>query len=310
MTDRDFEQLIALSAEIERMDDPRAVRPRSGACMAMARLSVLAHDSTTETAAETGHLQLCRLCAARLNAFIATYDLAPVTISGGGRRSMWRGWGGLVATAAAACLIMLVTAKTPWPSAKRPVVLTRAHVANSAMFENIRAAGLSDEDEGCDVDAPIAISAYGLPVSLNYYPCSECPLSRRFDCFAPRVIEPVVMLAISRTWDRACSCLVWRVHKWDDGSTVGSADLHTARDLELDVSDSPPVDQMLLLAVARGPESMPTRSDDGKALMECLNSNAPPSALSSDAVFCASTVQACMPQGVTVVPHRFVVARR
>ena len=149
--------------------------------------------------------------------------------------------------------------------------------------------------------------SHAIAVSVRYAPHALGPgAGPRVDCFQSTASEPCTMVALLRTWNSACECLMWELHQWEDGATLAEVSPGEPVDVRLDVADSPPVQQLLVLAVSRERGDLPDRPDKAEELLECLNHSAPPLGATEDTASYASAVSACLPQGVTVVPASFV----
>jgi len=115
------------------------------------------------------------------------------------------------------------------------------------------------------------------------------------------------MLAVFRAWHQDCQCLAWQLHVWEDGRPSVELLPQDICDIMIDVTDAPPVEQLLLVAIARDPEDLPRNSAQAGDLLDCLNAVIPPSGPNGHVAAYASAVRLCLPEGVTVVPQSFVV---
>jgi hypothetical protein len=144
-------------------------------------------------------------------------------------------------------------------------------------------------------------------VSVRYAPHTANGMAgAQVDCFQSTAHEPCTMLALFRIWNSTCQCLMWELHQWEDGVTLADVAPGESVDVRLDVGDSPPVQQLFVLAVARERGDLPGRPEKAEELLECLNHTAPPLGATEDTVAYTSAVSACLPTGVTVVPAAFV----
>lgn len=150
--------------------------------------------------------------------------------------------------------------------------------------------------------APTAHAA--LPVTVRYAPMAASPGAARVDCFQSTPQEACVMMALFQTWNSACECLIWELHRWEDGAALASVRAGESVDVPLNVSDDPPVTQMFVVAVARERNAMPS---DAEHLLDCLMRAAPGPGSPNDMAAYSSAVSGCLPEGVTVVPTSFVV---
>lgn len=116
--------------------------------------------------------------------------------------------------------------------------------------------------------------------------------------------EPAYLLALTRTWNRDCDCLLWDLQRWADGAMLAAS--RGSETLELDVAtgQSNAFQQVLVLAVAPERSSFAhTASDSGAELLNCLNSrDLPPTGEQADATY-AKALESCLPSGVTFVSH-------
>jgi hypothetical protein len=268
-----LDDLIAVAAAAEAAElreESAATPPGRSACIPMSRMS----DATVTglTAAESAHLRACAVCAARRRAF--------ATLTADAQRTpgiIVRGWrlfvGRAVPLAAAAALAFLL-----WPS-------------RSAPADPERSAGHS--------------VARAVPVSVRYAPHAGGAAEPRVDCFQSTAQEPCVMLALFRTWNSACQCLMWELHQWEDGRTLAEITPGESIDIPFSSANSPPVQQLFVVAVSRERRYLPDRPAETDQLLECLNHSAPPLGTPEDAGAYTSAVSGCLPSGVTVVPAAF-----
>jgi hypothetical protein len=114
--------------------------------------------------------------------------------------------------------------------------------------------------------------------------------------------DPAWLLALVRSWNVDCQCLLWDVHRFADGGALKNVRPGESLSLDLNVSQSPAVEQVLVLAVApdRG-RLVGATAGDAAELLNCLNSRDLAAADEHDSGSYASAVQSCLPQGVTVV---------
>ena len=154
---------------------------------------------------------------------------------------------------------------------------------------------------------PRTIERYSVPVgAIEIEHVSQAgQAGMRVDVLQPCLDTAAAALVLLRVWDGDCSCLQWKVHEFEDGSTITQMERGDAVQIPLDVSDTPPVEQSVLLAVARRPSDLPSRNERD-SLLACLNGVCPP-ALPSDASCQNPDVLPCLPDGVTLVQRPFVV---
>lgn len=119
--------------------------------------------------------------------------------------------------------------------------------------------------------------------------------------------EGCFVLAVFRMWNGECQCLAWKVYRWDDGDPLAELDAGQTLDLRLDAADLPPIEQLLVLAVAPRPDGLPDTGEEADALLACLNQRTPTPAEDDRIERYASAVRECLPSGVTVLPHPFEI---
>ena len=76
--------------------------------------------------------------------------------------------------------------------------------------------------------------------------------------------------------------------------------------LEVDVTDHPPVEQMLVVLAADRRECLPGNLDE-QAFLTCLNEGCPPASPDADVLVCLDSVPICAPGEVQVLATTFVV---
>jgi hypothetical protein len=123
-------------------------------------------------------------------------------------------------------------------------------------------------------------------------------------------VDPVVrgsadsawLLALVRSWNVDCQCLLWELHRFADGGALADVRPGDSLSLDLNVAQSPAVEQVLVLAVADDRSRLAgATSADAVELLNCLNSRDIAATGEHDTAGYASAVQSCLPQGVTVV---------
>lgn len=185
-------------------------------------------------------------------------------------------WIGLSA-AAAACLLFIL-----WP---------RSHPPTPPAGELLTVAEASKE----------------IPVEIDYCPALPRRDGVRIDRFEPSSPENCSVLAIFHTWHEECKCLAWELYEWEDGRPLAEFSPDRVLDIALDVTNAPPLEQLLVVAIARDPNDLPRSETDTCELLHCLNEVRPPTDPGDTAAAYASAVRACLPKGVTVVPQAFFV---
>lgn len=261
------ELLIELAANAAEADAAAVAAAARPVCLPMSRLAVL--GAYPAVPAEAAHLAACPVCAARLRAFSQRGSAAPP------RRlaATWR---------------LRIARAVPFAAAAALVLLFQPRTA-------IRQA-----------DSPPTADARSVPVHVRYAPHLDGPGDSRVDCFQSTAAEACVMLALFRTWNATCQCLMWELHRWEDGATITRVAAGDAVDVSLNVAGSPPIPQLFVVAVARESALLPGAPAEADRLLECLNHSAPPLGAGEDNSSYASAVTACLPSGVTVVPASFV----
>ncbi len=127
----------------------------------------------------------------------------------------------------------------------------------------------------------------------------------RVERFRAESREHCTIMVIMRTWARECQCLAWELHRWEDGRPLEAIDPNEFVEIPLLIADAPPVQQLLVIAASREAHALPRLGEETDALMACLD-RASLGAHGEDSATLASAVQACLPDGVTVVPRTFV----
>lgn len=129
----------------------------------------------------------------------------------------------------------------------------------------------------------------------------------RIDHFEPSSAERCTVLAIFNVWHNECQCLAWRLYEWEDGRALADLTPDEIQSIVIDVTDVPPIEQLLVVAIAKDPRDLPSDEKQTGELLDCLNEVAPATEPREDAAAYASAVRACLPDSVTVVPQPFFV---
>jgi len=129
----------------------------------------------------------------------------------------------------------------------------------------------------------------------------------RIDRFQPSSPQQCAVLAIFHTWEKDCQCLAWQLYEWEDGRPLAELTPDQVHDITIDVTDAPPLEQLLVVAIAKHARDLPSSEADTYDLLECLNELAPPTDPRDSARAYASAVRACLPDSVKVVPQPFFV---
>lgn len=164
-------------------------------------------------------------------------------------------------------------------------------------------------DDGIVSRSERPLAASTIPVSLAYQPASGVD-SSEVDRFHSCADEDAYAIVLFRVYNSECSCITWRVHVFEDGSRLARLQAGVGLEIPLlDGDDIPPVEQMILLAVARTAGVLPAGADAADSLLECLNDSLPPTPAGEPQDHSPSAVLACVPQDVVVVPQPFFVHR-
>jgi hypothetical protein len=129
----------------------------------------------------------------------------------------------------------------------------------------------------------------------------------RIDHFEPSSEERCTVLAIFNTWQKECQCLAWQLYEWEDGRALAELSPNEVHRITIDVTDAPPVEQLLVVAIAKNPSDLPSDEKQTYELLDCLNEVAPPTDPRESAAAYASAVRSCLPDSVTIVPRPFFV---
>ncbi len=124
------------------------------------------------------------------------------------------------------------------------------------------------------------------------------------DRFEAMSDEPAYLLALTRTWNRDCDCLLWDLQRWADGAMLAASRGSETLELDVTTTQANAFQQVLVLAVAPERASFArTSSDSGAELLNCLNSrDLPPTGDHADATY-AKALESCLPPGVTFISH-------
>jgi hypothetical protein len=156
-------------------------------------------------------------------------------------------------------------------------------------------------------NSPPTTSSAAIQMQVEHCPGLPLPDGVRMERFQPSSPEHCVVLALFRTYRDECRCLAWRVHEWEDGRPLAELDPQQVLDIVLDVTDAPPIEQLLVVAAARVPADLPSDSEEASELLQCLDEQVPPTECRSDAASYATAVRACLGDRVTVVPQSLLV---
>lgn len=132
----------------------------------------------------------------------------------------------------------------------------------------------------------------------------------RVETFEPRVAEPATLVAILRTWSEDCDCLAWRLHEWRDGSLLHDVAPGETLSIELASADQPSIQQVLLIAVAKNRGTLANvTQNEASELLDCLNSRQLATGPDIEPATYASSVAACLPPDVMVIPQTYVARK-
>ena len=144
-------------------------------------------------------------------------------------------------------------------------------------------------------------------MDLSYWPGEADDDGARVDCFQAHAAENCSVVAVFHRWYEDCQCLDWQLYSWEDGRPLADLSAQDVEDITLEVTDAPPVEQLLVIAIARNPADLPRDETEALALIACLEEVAPDADENEAASQYASAVRSCLPPSVTVVPRSFVV---
>lgn len=145
------------------------------------------------------------------------------------------------------------------------------------------------------------------PFEIAYCPSVPRYDGVRIDRFEPSSGQQCAVLAIFHTWEKECQCLAWQLYEWEDGRPLAEFTPEQVHDITIDVTNAPPLEQLLVIAIAKNPRDLPSNEADTHNLLDCLNELAPPTDPRDSATAYASAVRACLPDSVKVVPQPFFV---
>lgn len=123
----------------------------------------------------------------------------------------------------------------------------------------------------------------------------------RVATFRPCTDQNAYALVLFRGWSDECACLTWHVHEFEDGSPLAALTAGEPVEIALEVTPDPPVEQFIILALARRRGDLPTDGDDARRLLACLNEAAPPAWPGEPDEHYALAVQMCLPGSAQVV---------
>lgn len=148
--------------------------------------------------------------------------------------------------------------------------------------------------------------ARGMPVTMARQP-HRGPGSPGLERFQSCAEEDAYALVLLRAWNSECSCITWHLHEFEDGSRVARLPAGEEVAISFWLGDHPPpVEQMVLLAVARHLADLPTDPESADLLLECLNRSLPPDQPGVSQAESPQAVVACVSSDVQIVPQTFV----
>ena len=150
------------------------------------------------------------------------------------------------------------------------------------------------------------------PAQHPDFEIAYCPSAPRYDGvridrFEPSSPQQCAVLAIFHSWQTDCQCLAWQLYHWEDGRPLAEFTPDQVHDITIDVTDAPPLEQLLVVAIAKNARDLPSSEADAHDLLDCLNELAPPTNPRDSTTAYASAVRACLPNSVKVVPQSFFV---
>ena len=147
--------------------------------------------------------------------------------------------------------------------------------------------------------------AQAIPVRVSYTPDVSRGGGEQRHCVQSTPGESCAVLAVLRTWSSECQCLVWDLHRWDTGETIARSRAGESVDLvtNLRVNEPPPLDQVVLFAMARNRADLPAPGAESDRFLDCLLGASPASDIGVTSDNYAKTVRTCLPPTVTVVPQ-------
>ena len=192
------------------------------------------------------------------------------------RRSGWRRVASVVSFAAAALLAWLFVAP--------PQVFVPEHGSSGGETAN-------------------ALKTATPALSVCRQPAESTTQRLTVDRFESTISEPAYLLALKRTWNRDCDCLLWDLERWADGELLASTRGSETLELDVTTTQANAFQQVLVLAVSSERSSFAGTSLDGGAeLLDCLNSRDLSPTGEHDVTKVANALESCLP-GVTAFPH-------
>lgn len=153
--------------------------------------------------------------------------------------------------------------------------------------------------------AAVAPVTGDIPVTIEYTTHATQADERCVANFRNTAGEDCIVLAVFRVWDSTCECRQWQLYEWERGVSLARAFAGKPLDISIDVTDMPPVEQLLVVALARRQGDLPGSEAGTEALLACLNSSPLETEFPEDIKSFASAVEFCLPPGVTVVSQTF-----
>ncbi len=143
--------------------------------------------------------------------------------------------------------------------------------------------------------------------NIAYWSGEGAPDGQRVACFEPQPAEQCSVLAIFHHWQEECQCVVWLVYEWEDGRALAELSPDDIRDITLEVTGAPPIEQLLVVAISGNPDDLPTSAIQAYELLACLNDVSPTNGINESSAEYASAARACLPDSVRIVPRTFRV---
>ncbi len=144
-------------------------------------------------------------------------------------------------------------------------------------------------------------------LEIDYQAGYAADASTRIATFRPCSDQDAYALVLFRGWSEDCACLTWRVHEFADGALLARLAAGEPVEITLEIAETPPVEQFIILALARRRGDLPAGSREALRLLDCLNDAAPPSWAGEPGEHYAAAVQTCLPGSAQVVRQPFYV---
>jgi hypothetical protein len=144
-------------------------------------------------------------------------------------------------------------------------------------------------------------------LEVDYQAGYAADASTRIATFRPCSDQEAYALVLFRGWSEECACLTWRVHEFADGVLLTRLAAGQPLEIALELPEAPPVEQFIILALARRRGDLPAGGREARRLLDCLNEAAPPSWAGEPEEHYTAAVQTCLPGGAQIVRQPFHV---